>query len=619
VEDAVLINEGAIQRGLFQVTYYSTYEAHESREEHADGSRTETHFTDSVTRPSEDTSKLDDQGVVYIGTAITDNMALMGMVSTTMVGKNTLAAHQQQQQQHKTITPKKGQLGIVDRVFLSDAPPGERLAKVRIRETRVPEHGDKIASRAGQKGVIGLVVREEDMPFTKEGLRPDIIMNPHAFPSRQTVGQMIEMVVGKLAVMQGTFGDCTAFEDHGVNIEEWGRCLNDVSFHSSGNEILYNGMTGEQMESEIFIGPAYYMRLKHMVKDKINYRARGPREAMTRQPVSGRANDGGLRIGEMERDCLLAHGSCDFLRESFMERSDPYRLAICHATGAVAIHHVGQNTWLSPQSDGPVEFRIDANENMTLETKTVHGREFSLVHVPFSMKQFLLELGALGIQMRIVPENAVSQMQNMTAPFIFPTPPPPKLTRQDNRDELLRPRKFVQQPPLTDSDLEDYDNIWLRPRQEDPTQPSSPPPPPSPSPPSDSSEYDPSFSPLPGPENWQFRQKNSDSPEYAPYSPAYVPNSPVTATMGTDEIMTEPFPDAAAAAAFPPSSAVQIFIQPGAATTTEATISNARSVTTTPALPETLSTSASAAASAGEDPFSFKNVTVRKMNDAESK
>jgi hypothetical protein len=542
-----------------------------------------------VTRPSEDTAKLDDQGVVRVGTEITDNVALMGMVSNTMVGDDASAAHQQ----HKTITPKKGQLGIVDRVFLSEAPPGERMAKVRIRETRVPGQGDKIASRAGQKGVIGLVVREEDMPFTKDGLRPDIIMNPHAFPSRQTIGQMIEMVVGKLAVMQGTFGDCTAFEDHGVNIEEWGRCLTDISFHSSGNEILYNGMTGEQMESEIFVGPAYYMRLKHMVKDKINYRARGPREVMTRQPVSGRANDGGLRIGEMERDCLLAHGSCDFLRESFMERSDPYRLAICHATGAVAIHHVGQNTWLSPQSDGPVEFRIDANENMTLETKTVHGREFSLVHVPFSMKQFLLELGALGIQMRIVPENAVSQMQNMTAPFIFPTPPPPKLKRQDNREELLRPKKYVQLPPLSEGDLEDYNDIWLKPTEEEPPQPL----------PSDSFEYDPGSSPMP--ENWQFKQNNPDSPEYAPYSPI--------AAMGSDEIMTEPFPNDVATTA-PPSSAVQIFIQPGAAA--EATTPHGM-VITPPSLPETLTTSDSVAVA--EEPFNFKNVTVRKMNDDESK
>jgi hypothetical protein len=157
-------------------------------------------------------------------------------------------------------------------------------------------------SRAGQKGTIGLVVPEQDMPFTREGLRPDIIINPHAIPSRMTIGQLVECITGKACAHYGAFGDCTAFNNDGTKIGVFGEMLTHAGFHSSGNEILYNGMTGEQISTEIFMGPTYYMRLKHMVKDKINYRPLGPRTALTRQPVSGRANDGGLRIGEMERD-----------------------------------------------------------------------------------------------------------------------------------------------------------------------------------------------------------------------------------------------------------------------------------------------------------------------------
>ena len=140
------------------------------------------------------------------------------------------------------------------------------------------------------------------MPFTKDGVRPDLIINPHAIPSRMTIGHLVECITGKACVLQGGYGDCTAFNNKGSKVQVFGNMLNEVGYHSSGNEILYNGMDGTQLESEIFMGPNYYMRLKHMVKDKINYRARGPRTALTRQAVSGRANDGGLRIGEMERD-----------------------------------------------------------------------------------------------------------------------------------------------------------------------------------------------------------------------------------------------------------------------------------------------------------------------------
>ena len=179
-------------------------------------------------------------------------------------------------------------------------------------------------SRHGQKGTVGLVIPERDMPFTKDGIRPDMIINPHAIPTRMTIGQLVETIMGKACLELGGFGDGTPFINKGSKIGVFGELLPRLGFHSSGNEILYDGMSGEQLESEIFIGPTYYMRLKHMVKDKINYRALGPRTALTKQPVSGRANDGGLRIGEMERDAVAAHGITDFLTESMMERGDKY-------------------------------------------------------------------------------------------------------------------------------------------------------------------------------------------------------------------------------------------------------------------------------------------------------
>ncbi len=192
--------------------------------------------------------------------------------------------------------PKKGQLGIVDKTFMTEGEEGERIAKVRLREERIPAMGDKFASRAGQKGTIGMVIPEANMPFTKDGIRPDMIINPHALPSRMTIGQMIECIVGKGCAHKGTIGDCTAFYNRENKLSMFGEILLQHKFHSNGDEILYDGMNGKQLEASIFIGPTYYMRLKHMVKDKINFRARGPRTNLTRQPVSGRANDGGLRM-----------------------------------------------------------------------------------------------------------------------------------------------------------------------------------------------------------------------------------------------------------------------------------------------------------------------------------
>ena len=354
-----------------------------------------------------DYSQLDQYGLVKENTEINDKTVLIGLAASNSRPGSV--------KQDGSKTPKKGQLGVVDKTFITDGEEGTRIAKVRVREMRIPNIGDKMASRAGQKGTIGLVIPEADMPFTRDGVRPDLIINPHAIPSRMTIGHLVECIIGKAAAVYGGYSDCTAFNNHGSKIKVFGEMLSKVGYHSSGNDILYNGMTGEQIETEIFMGPNYYMRLKHMVKDKINFRARGPNTALTHQPVSGRANDGGLRIGEMERDVLISHGISEFLRESMMERGDKYQMAICNATGMMAIYNPAKNLFFSPMADGPLRFTGDLTTNdMRIENVSKFGRDFSIVSVPYSFKLLLQELNTANVQMRIITEDNIKQLENMT-------------------------------------------------------------------------------------------------------------------------------------------------------------------------------------------------------------
>ena len=301
VEDAILINEGAIARGIFRTTYHSMYE---SREESSKISKTSINsvFTDVLnsskkivgTKSGFDYSHLDQYGMIRENTPVDDKTILIGQVASS-INEPDLGTD-------NSVKPKKGQLGFVDKTFITESEEGTRLAKVRIREERMPSIGDKFASRAGQKGTVGVLIREQDMPFTGDGIRPDIIINPHAIPSRMTIGQLKETLLGKVLVQLGLFGDGTSFGELSVN--DIRKELIKVGYEAQGNELLYNGMTGEQIESNIFIGPAFYQRLKHMVNDKQHSRSIGPMVNLTRQPAEGRSRDGGLRFGEMERDCF---------------------------------------------------------------------------------------------------------------------------------------------------------------------------------------------------------------------------------------------------------------------------------------------------------------------------
>ena len=412
VEDAILINEGSIKRGLFRTTYFTTYEAREESSK-VSGNNVNSFFTnieskENVSRLKEgfDYSKLDTHGLVKENTEIDDRVVLIGQVTSTTDNKGEYIDNSK--------TTKKGQLGFVDKSFISEGEEGFRIAKIRVREERLPAIGDKMASRGGQKGTLGLIIPEEDMPFTADGVRPDLIINPHALPSRMTIGQLIECLLGKACTLYGGYGDCTAYATKGANYETYGHMLTKMGYHNSGNQILYNGFTGAQLFSEIFIGPTYYMRLKHMVKDKINYRATGRRSALTRQTNQGRANDGGLRIGEMERDGIMAHGLSYFLNESYMVRGDEYYMAVCNKTGAIAVYNPERNLFLSPFSDGPLVFNNSKDGQPVLDALSIYGRSFSILRIPYALKLLIQELQVMNVQMRIITEENVDQLLNLS-------------------------------------------------------------------------------------------------------------------------------------------------------------------------------------------------------------
>jgi len=410
VEDSILFNEGSLKRGMFRTTYYNMYESREESSKVGENT-VDSHFqnienaTVDGKKYGYDYSKLDSYGIVKENVSIDEKTTIIGKVKTNLDDPNISV--------DDSTYPKKGQLGVVDKTFMTEDEEGFRLAKVRIREERIPVIGDKFCSRCGQKGTIGLVIPEENMPFTDDGVRPDIIINPHALPSRMTIGQLVESLMGKASLSVGGYGDCTAFINKGSKHEKFGKILTQNGYNSTGNQILYNGMNGEQLDAEIYIGPTYYMRLKHMVKDKINHRARGPKTSLTRQTVGGRANDGGLRIGEMERDGVIAHGAAGFLQESMLNRGDEYFMAVCNNTGTIAIYNNSQNLFLSPMSDGPIKFHTTIDKKLNIENISKYGRNFSVLRIPYAFKLLIQELQVMNIQMRLITEDNIDQLTSL--------------------------------------------------------------------------------------------------------------------------------------------------------------------------------------------------------------
>ena len=554
VEDAILINEGAIQRGIFRTTYYSSYQDREesSKITGMTNSKFASIEKNNVTgkKKGYDYSFLDDHGLVKENTELNDKIIVIGKINSSLTTKDVWT--------DDSVKPKKGQLGYVDKSFITLGEEGFNVAKVRVREERLPAIGDKMASRAGQKGTLGLIIPEDDMPFTEDGIRPDLIINPHALPSRMTIGQIIESLFGKVCTSYGAFGDCTAFQVKGSNYSTYAPLLVKAGFNSSGNQILYNGMTGEQLGADIYIGPTYYMRLKHMVKDKINYRARGPNTVLTRQPVQGRANDGGLRIGEMERDGVLAHGMSYFLNESFMVRgeSKEYYIAICNKSGSIAIYNEAKNLFLSPAVDGPIKFNTNPDGTQSIMNISRFGRSFSILKVPYAFKLLIQELQVMNVQMRIITEENVDQLLSMSYSdninkLLKSDKPTAEVIRETIRDTQRTLDVKLKNQPYIDETPQIPDPAYNVDTSSPPYAPYSPAyvpnsPPYAPNSPQyapTSPDYNPTspqYAPYSPAYNSESPPYAPTSPQYAPYSPAYNPESSSSPTPIPKEIIINP-------------------------------------------------------------------------------
>ena len=332
-EDSVIMNQSSIDRGLFRSLFYRAYTDQEKRVGMSVVEQFEKPMRSDTLKLKHGTyDKLDDDGIVAPGVRVSGEDIIIGKTAPISADAEELGQRTKLHVKRDTSTPLRStENGIVDQVLLSTNSDGLRFVKVRMRTTKVPQIGDKFASRHGQKGTIGITYRQEDMPFTSEGVVPDLIINPHAIPSRMTIAHLIECQLSKVSSLRGFEGDATPFTE--VTVDSVSRLLREHGYQSRGFEVMYNGHTGRKLVAQVFLGPTYYQRLRHMVDDKIHARARGPVQILTRQPVEGRARDGGLRFGEMERDCMISHGASAFLKERLFEVSDAFRVHICDICG----------------------------------------------------------------------------------------------------------------------------------------------------------------------------------------------------------------------------------------------------------------------------------------------
>ena len=348
MEDAIIFNKSSIERGLGHSSFYRIYKA--ECKQYLGGAKDRLTIPEPGIRGYHGAQAyrlLEEDGIVATEAVVKGGDILIGRVSPPRFLEEYRGFEVKGPQLRDTsIGVRPTEEGVVDTVFVTKDIEGSHLVKVKVRSHRVPELGDKFVSRHGQKGVIGMVMPQEDMPFSVHGIVPDIIINPHAFPSRMTVGQFIESIAGKVAALRGEFVDGTPFSNEKVdNLME---ALKKLGFKSSGRELMYDGVTGKMFEAEIFIGVVYYQKLHHMVLDKIHARARGQVQMLTRQPTEGRARGGGLRFGEMERDCLIGHGAAMLLKDRLLEESDAYTIYVCERCGKLAYYDMRLRRYICP-------------------------------------------------------------------------------------------------------------------------------------------------------------------------------------------------------------------------------------------------------------------------------
>lgn len=346
--DGIVVNRSAVDRGLGRVVMLKTYETEERQYPGGQKDKIEVPNPSVVGyRGEEAYAKLGEDGIVLPETEVDERDVLVGKTSPPrFLEEISVFGAVEEKKRESSLALKAREKGKVDSVLVTEGPSGNRLVKVRIRSVKIPEIGDKFASRHGQKGVVGMVVPQEDMPFTKDGVVPDLIVNPHAIPSRMTAGHLLETLGGKAASLAGALMDGTAFS--GNTEEDYIKILKQNGFDEYGEEILYDGVTGEQIKSKLFMGVVYYQRLHHLVSNKMHMRSRGPIQLLTHQPTEGKAREGGLRFGEMERDCLIGYGASMLIKERLLDESDKTLQLVCTECGAIANHDFVKNKDICP-------------------------------------------------------------------------------------------------------------------------------------------------------------------------------------------------------------------------------------------------------------------------------
>ena len=381
-EDSLLINKGSIDRGMALTTVYHTEKDEDKQKINGDEEiRCKPDATKTKGMKFGNYNKVNSKGVIPENTLVENGDIIIAKVTPIKENRNDhtkVIKYEDQSKKYKTVEET-----YIDKNYIDRNGEGYNFAKVRLRTVRKPVIGDKFSSRHGQKGTVGNIIPECDMPFTSKGVKPDIIINPHAIPSRMTIGQLKETVLGKVLVELGLFGDGTSYGE--FDIKDICKELLKVGYEANGNELLYNGLTGEQHECSVFMGPVFYQRLKHMVNDKAHSRSCGPMVNLTRQPAEGRSRDGGLRFGEMERDCMVSHGAARFTRGRMYDASDKYSVFVCKKCGLIASY----------------------NDDLHIHhCRTCDNRvDFAYVEIPYACKLLFQELNTMNIAPRLMTDH----------------------------------------------------------------------------------------------------------------------------------------------------------------------------------------------------------------------
>lgn len=379
MQDAIILNKGSVQRGLARSTFFRPYIMEELR--YSGGLVDEIGIPDKEVKgykSEKDYKHLEEDGIVYPEAKLKEEEVVIGKTSPPrFLGELEEFSIAASTRRESSSIIRGGEEGVVDFVIVTENEEGNKLVQVRMRDQRIPEVGDKFASRYGQKGVIGAILEESDMPFTSSGIVPDLIFSPHSLPKRMTINHLIEILGGKVGALSGRYIDGTVFSAEPE--QDLRQELLRLGLRENGTEKMYNGITGEEMEATIFIGNIYYMKLKHMVANKLHARASGRIQLLTRQPIEGRAKGGGLRLGEMEKDCFVAHGASLLLKERF--DSDKTTIHVCESCGMLAI--------------------ADTYRGSKFCTKCGSNVEITAIELSYAFKLLLDELKSLGINPKI--------------------------------------------------------------------------------------------------------------------------------------------------------------------------------------------------------------------------